>query len=212
MGYPPMYPPTPGYNAFPPTGSYFYPPGPAAPQRSAMSAAPKWAQQQQGMPGMPGFPGQMPMQQGPQMQMRPPPPQQAGLARRVMPGRAPPPQAMGRGGLPGKGMPRGIPPQARPLPPQAMAPQGLRGAGVDDSLSAAALADMAPDQQKNALGERLFARISTSQPEYAAKITGMLLEMDVTECLNLLESPEVLDSKIAEALAVLQAHDNPDQD
>lgn len=35
-------------------------------------------------------------------------------------------------------------------------------------------------------------------------VPGMLLEMDVTECLNLLESPEVLDSKIAEALAVLQ--------
>jgi len=37
----------------------------------------------------------------------------------------------------------------------------------------------------------------------------MLLEMDVTECLNLLESPEVLDSKIAEALAVLQVPPHP---
>lgn len=46
---------------------------------------------------------------------------------------------------------------------------------MDDTLSAAALLDMAPDQQKNALGERLFARISTSQPEYAAKITGVQL-------------------------------------
>nr|WMV69941.1 polyadenylate-binding protein 1t [Euglena gracilis]BDX17157.1 polyadenylate-binding protein 1A [Euglena gracilis] len=213
MGYPPMYPPTPGYSAFPPSGSYFYPPGPAAPQRAAMTQAPKWAQQQQGIPGMP-FPGQMSLQQA-QMPMRPPPQQQAGLARRVMPGqgRAPAPPQMGRGPLAGKGLPRGIPPQARPLaPPSALPPPGLRGPGVDDTLSAAALLDMAPDQQKNALGERLFARISTSQPEYAAKITGMLLEMDVTECLNLLESPEVLDSKIAEALAVLQAHDSPDQD
>eukprot|EP00668_Euglena_longa_P007357 GGOE01008810.1.p1 GENE.GGOE01008810.1~~GGOE01008810.1.p1 ORF type:complete len:648 (+),score=109.12 GGOE01008810.1:88-1944(+) len=212
MGYPPMYPPTPGYSAFPPTGSYFYPPGPSAPQRAAMATAPKWAQQHQGIPGIP-FPGQIPMQQGPQMPMRPPPPQQAGLAnRRLMPGRTPAPQQMGRGQMPGKGLPRGIPPQPRPVQQSALPPQGLRGPGVDDSLSAAALADMAPDQQKNALGERLFARISTSQPEYAAKITGMLLEMDVTECLNLLESPEVLDSKISEALAVLQAHDSPEQD
>jgi|EP00669_Euglena_mutabilis_P007222 polyadenylate-binding protein len=212
MGYPPMYPPAPGYGAFPPAGGYFYPPGPSAPQRAPMASAPKWAQQQQGIPGMPPFPGQMPMQGGPQMQMRPPMGQQGGVPRRMLPGRAPQlPQALGRGGMPGKGMPgRGLPTPVRPVPPQAILPTGPKAAGGDDSLSAAVLADMAPDQQKNALGERLFARISTTQPEYAAKITGMLLEMDVTECLNLLESPEVLDSKIAEALAVLQAHEGPE--
>lgn len=146
------------------------------------------------------------------MQMRPPMGQQGGVPRRMLPGRAPQlPQALGRGGMPGKGMPgRGLPTPVRPVPPQAILPTGPKAAGGDDSLSAAVLADMAPDQQKNALGERLFARISTTQPEYAAKITGMLLEMDVTECLNLLESPEVLDSKIAEALAVLQAHEGPE--
>ena len=63
---------------------------------------------------------------------------------------------------------------------------------------------MEPEQQKNALGERLFSRINESHPEYAAKITGMLLEMDVTETLNLLESPDVLRMKIDEALEVLK--------
>lgn len=216
MGYPPMYPPTPGYSGFPPSGGYFYPPGgPGGPQRAGMAPAPKWAQQQQGMPGMPPFPGpgQMQMQQGPQMSMRPPLPQQVGMqGRRPMVARTPQPQ-MGRGQVGGKGMPRGLP-QQQPRPPvhqaMTMPMRDVKAAGVDDALSAAALADMAPDQQKNALGERLFARISTTQPEHAAKITGMLLEMDVTECLNLLESPEVLDSKIAEALAVLQAHEGPD--
>lgn len=208
MGYPPMYPPTPGYSAFPPTGGYFYPPGAAAPPRAAMTPAPKWAQQQQGMPGMPPFPGQMPMQQGPQMQMRPPQAQQ-GLARRAMPGRAPMPQQLMRAPMAGKGFPRGIPQPGRPLVPQTLVPTP-KVSSVDDALSAAALADMAPDQQKNALGERLFARISITQPEYAAKITGMLLEMDVTECLNLLESPEILDGKISEALSVLQAHEGPE--
>lgn len=79
--------------------------------------------------------------------------------------------------------------------------------GPTPSCSTSELAGMAPEQQKNALGERLFARISETQPEYAAKITGMLLEMDVTETLNLLESPDVLTEKINEALTVLKAHE-----
>ena len=37
----------------------------------------------------------------------------------------------------------------------------------------------------------------------AAKVTGMLLEMDQTEVLHLLESPEALKSKVAEAMDVL---------
>ena len=38
----------------------------------------------------------------------------------------------------------------------------------------------------------------------AAKVTGMLLEMDQTEVLHLLESPEALKSKVAEAMDVLR--------
>lgn len=37
----------------------------------------------------------------------------------------------------------------------------------------------------------------------AAKVTGMLLEMDQTEVLHLLESPEALKAKVAEAMDVL---------
>lgn len=42
------------------------------------------------------------------------------------------------------------------------------------------------------------------QPELAAKITGMLLEMDNAELLLLLESPEALTAKVEEAVQVLK--------
>lgn len=42
------------------------------------------------------------------------------------------------------------------------------------------------------------------QPDLAAKITGMLLEMDNSELLLLLESPESLAAKVEEAVQVLK--------
>ena len=44
------------------------------------------------------------------------------------------------------------------------------------------------------------------QPELAGKITGMLLEMDNSELLLLLESPEALEGKVDEAIQVLKQH------
>jgi hypothetical protein len=56
------------------------------------------------------------------------------------------------------------------------------------------------------LGERLFPLIQTTHPDLAGKITGMLLEIDNTELLHMLESREALQAKVEEAVGVLKAH------
>lgn len=56
------------------------------------------------------------------------------------------------------------------------------------------------------LGERLFPMIQSMHPDQAGKITGMLLEIDNTELLHMLESREALAAKTQEAVSVLRAH------
>lgn len=75
-----------------------------------------------------------------------------------------------------------------------------------DPLTATMLASVPPDKQKQMIGERLFPLISRICPEYAGKITRMMLEIDNLELLHLLESRESLEAKVKEAIAVLEAH------
>merc|ERR1712060_273966 len=92
--------------------------------------------------------------------------------------------------------------------PQNMMPTGAAPPPMPQrqDLSAATLAAAPPEQQKQLLGERLFPLIQNTDPHLAGKITGMLLEMDNGELLNLLESPDALTAKIKEAHSVLQMH------
>ncbi|XP_032279761.1 LOW QUALITY PROTEIN: polyadenylate-binding protein 1-like [Phoca vitulina] len=75
-----------------------------------------------------------------------------------------------------------------------------------EPLTAFTLASAPPQEQKQMLGERLFPLIQAMHPTLAGKITGMLLEIDNSELLHILESPESLRSQVDEAVAVLQAH------
>uniref|UniRef100_A0A8C0XTF5 Polyadenylate-binding protein n=1 Tax=Cyprinus carpio carpio TaxID=630221 RepID=A0A8C0XTF5_CYPCA len=75
-----------------------------------------------------------------------------------------------------------------------------------EPLTASMLAAAPLKEQKQLLGERLYPLIQASHPTLAGKITGMLLEIDNSELLHMLESPESLHSKVEEAVAVLQAH------
>ncbi|XP_028309542.1 embryonic polyadenylate-binding protein-like isoform X2 [Gouania willdenowi] len=75
-----------------------------------------------------------------------------------------------------------------------------------EALTASVLAAAPLKDQKQILGERLYPRIHAIHPNLAGKITGMLLEIDNSELLHMLETPECLHSKVDEAIAVLQAH------
>jgi polyadenylate-binding protein len=82
----------------------------------------------------------------------------------------------------------------------ATAPQAPAG------LTIAELAAAPEAQRKQMIGERLFPLIRLREPELAGKITGMLLEMENGELLILLEDSVALQSKIDEALTVLNEH------
>lgn len=68
------------------------------------------------------------------------------------------------------------------------------------------LATAKPEDQKQMLGERLFPLIQRMYPDLTGKITGMLLEIDNSDLLHMLEHHESLKNKVEEAVAVLQAH------
>ncbi|OMH80703.1 Polyadenylate-binding protein, cytoplasmic and nuclear [Zancudomyces culisetae] len=87
---------------------------------------------------------------------------------------------------------------------EAQAAAEAEGASV---LTAAALAAASPEKQKEMLGEALFPMVASTQPDLAGKITGMLLEMDNSELLLLLDSSSALEAKVNEAMEVLAQSD-----
>ncbi|XP_065050360.1 polyadenylate-binding protein 2-like [Musa acuminata AAA Group] len=68
-----------------------------------------------------------------------------------------------------------------------------------------ALANAPPKQQRLMLGDSLYPLVKQLEPFDTAKVTGMLLEMDQTEVLHLLESPDALRAKVAEAMEILRS-------
>ncbi|KAG0028785.1 Protein phosphatase PP2A regulatory subunit B [Podila clonocystis] len=210
-----IYPPQlfyPGPGGFPPQGGrgMVYPGQPGG-----MVPRPRWInnpnqpQMHAGAP-MPGYPmGQFPPSMG------------QGRPR----GQGPRTQSQRGGAVGQQGRPQGPPPTGG-APRGGHGPTGrggyTRGGNVRNQgaapnatpatdsnvLTAASLAAADPDQQKQMVGEHLYPKIASRQPEYAGKITGMLLEMDNGELLHLLEDNEALDAKIEEAVQVLKAHES----
>jgi len=96
-------------------------------------------------------------------------------------------------------MPQPVPQQQQPVQPAVL----IQG---QEPLTASMLAAAPPQEQKQMLGERLFPLIQAMYPDLAGKITGMLLEIDNSELVHMLEHQESLKGKVDEAVAVLQAH------
>ena len=64
-----------------------------------------------------------------------------------------------------------------------------------------------PESKRIMISDCIYRRIIRSRPELdAGKITGMLLEMNNEDLVQLLESPEEFDDTIQEALELLEAH------
>ena len=91
-------------------------------------------------------------------------------------------------------------PQAVPQQAPSQAAVSVQG---QEPLAASMSAEMPPSEQKQMLGQRLFPLIQGLYPDLAGKITDMLLEMDNSELVNMLEHQESL-KKIEEAVAFLK--------
>jgi len=164
----------------------FYTPQPMQPVR------PRWQQpQQQVRPGghYPGGPGGM----GAQIQ-------RARAVRNIPP----------RPAVQQQVQPMRMSVMAQPQQPPRQMQDSQAPAAVAAAIDPTALANASPQDQKQMLGERLFPLIQLTHSELAGKITGMLLEIDNTELLHMLESREALNAKVEEAVSVLRAHNAKD--
>lgn len=72
------------------------------------------------------------------------------------------------------------------------------------SALASALASASPENQRLMLGEQLYPLVESLERNNASKVTGMLLEMDQSEVIHLIESPDALKQKVGEAMEVLR--------
>ncbi|XP_070806209.1 polyadenylate-binding protein 4 isoform X1 [Pituophis catenifer annectens] len=211
----------------PASGGYFMPAVPQAQNRptyyapsqmTQMRPSPRW--QPGGRPqGFQGMPNSM-RQSGPRPTLRHLAPTNTAQASRGLPGA---PQRIGVAATApnlaprppvATHAPRAVPPykyaagihSPHPAVQPLQAPQPAVHVQGQEPLTASMLAAAPPQEQKQMLGERLFPLIQAMHLSLAGKITGMLLEIDNSELLHMLESPESLRSKVEEAVAVLQAH------
>ncbi|XP_061552925.1 polyadenylate-binding protein 4 isoform X2 [Phycodurus eques] len=204
-------------NQFQPTGGYFMPTVPQAQNRTTYYAPnqmaqirpnPRWQQGGRGQGGFQGMPSSL---RQPRTNLRHMSPNSNTQGPRGSGQTIGPRPSMG---VPG---PRTVPPykyatgvrNPNPLVVQPIALQQTQPAvhvQGQEPLTASMLASAPPQEQKQMLGERLFPLIQAMHANLAGKITGMLLEIDNSELLHMLESHESLRSKVEEAVAVLQAH------
>lgn len=164
---------------------------------------------QMGGPRGPAFNGPMGGPMGPMFG-------RGGFAQPMM-GRMPGPYGASFGGprgpFPQQGGPRGPGPMGHPRGGYGgPRPQGgnfnnrPQQPSQQQVLSAASLAGKTPEEQKNILGERLYHDVLKIDAERAAKITGMLLELNSDEIIAAVNDFSQLSAKVAEAQHILDQH------
>jgi polyadenylate-binding protein len=159
-------------------------------------------------PGRMPFPGanpQMMMQPPRNGQMVPPPPQGQWAARGpngqpMVPGYGMPPAGY-NGGFPAQG-------QRGPYPPRGRGPRGGKDDQQQPPSLARIVADAPEEARKQIIGEALYPKIISqegiNEPDLAGKITGMLLDMDNSELIQLADDDALLKSRVEEALQAYQ--------
>lgn len=103
--------------------------------------------------------------------------------------------AGGRGAGRGRGGRQQQAPQQQPVAPQ----QQQR----NDPINTKDLANLDPKEQKQKIGEFLYPKIQAKYGDRAGKITGMLLEMDVSDLLELTSDESLFQTQVTEAYNVL---------
>ncbi|XP_071441749.1 polyadenylate-binding protein 1A isoform X2 [Hetaerina americana] len=221
-----------GQQIFQPNSAGYFVPTLPQPQRfynpaqiAQIRATPRWPAQPQVRPSAQvasGFPGvQGPYRSAPRTPTAQPGSVRGALSARPITGQqagvgganVPAPRPMGAPTVSAQGRPTSIkytpnmrnPPQQMPVaqPPPVQQAVNIQG---QEPLTATMLAAASHHDQKQMLGERLFPLIQGMYQDLAGKITGMLLEIDNSELLHMLEHHESLKAKVEEAVAVLQAH------
>ncbi len=91
-----------------------------------------------------------------------------------------------------------------PQPPHR---RGPISASATSTLTLDMLTNATATEQKQMLGERLYIQVAKVETVLASKITGMLLELEMTEILHMLENPDALREQVRRAVDVLHKHE-----
>ncbi|KAG2236502.1 hypothetical protein INT48_000802 [Thamnidium elegans] len=79
---------------------------------------------------------------------------------------------------------------------------------IPSQLTVESLEAFSPETQRQMLGERIYSYLSDLYPQEAGKLTGMLLEMDKVQLVDLINNPKQLEYTAKEAIDVLLEHTN----
>lgn len=87
------------------------------------------------------------------------------------------------------------------MPPYPMQPPMQPPMQAPVPMQSQSMRELPNDKEQ--LGEYLYPLVEGKNPAYAAKITGMLLEMEIKQIHNIIMDPNQLDKWIGEAMRVL---------